>query len=144
MKWKIGLDVGSQPWRVEATVEADGWSHVEGPKPMELMVVELDSQVLGAVGQEPAFLGVAAHEVREAQHPDVVVHEVHEKRRPGPLSDHPAFAVVGDCGEVEAACGGAAGGERWMWKVADEKWMVEEAVGQLEKPLTKWAVDDEA
>ena len=76
VKWKIGLDVGSQPWRVEATVEADGWSHVEGPKPMELMVVELDSQVLGAVGQEPAFLGVAAHEVREAQHPDVVVHEV--------------------------------------------------------------------
>ena len=34
--------------------------------------------------------------------------------------------------------------QRLMWKVADGKWTVEEAVKQLKEQLKEWTVDEEA
>ena len=58
---------------------------VEGLQPVWLEVVDEKVQVRGEVRRVSKCLDVAAHEVHEGQHPDVVVHEGHEKRKLCPL-----------------------------------------------------------
>ena len=65
-------------------MEVDEWLSVEGLQPVWLVVDE-KVRVLGVVRQVSKCLDVAAHEVHEGQHSDVVVHESHEKRKLCPL-----------------------------------------------------------